>query len=100
MDAAQVRILAPASPMKNKIMLGLLVTLVVVTSGCVDSKNPDKADSETKVELDTGLQGNEEIRKITLTDDGETINCYVYNQHNGYAGMGGISCIPEAVSNR
>jgi len=85
----------------NKIVLGVLLALVVVASGCVSSegsKNTPKSD--TKIELNTGLQNDEEIRKVTFTDDGETINCYVYDQHDGYAGMGGLSCIPNGVSNR
>lgn len=86
--------------MNKKILIGLILALVVISSGCISSDSP-KREADKTVEIDaSGLQGDEEIRKFTFQDDGETINCYVYDQHDGYAGMGGMSCIPDGVSNR
>ena len=84
----------------KKIVPGVLLALVVVASGCTSSAESKTPKSDTKVEPNTSLKNDEEIRKVTFKDDGETINCYIYDQDDPYGGKGGMSCIPDRISSR
>lgn len=78
--------------MNKKIIAALLIILSVAVSGCAVEGTPSDNDKAESPEV-SGLEADEDMRKFQFRDEGNEVTCYVYDQHDAYAGMGGMSCL-------